>query len=339
MSADTLPTIAETYLTLRLGAISLGPVQTSALALALAAVLLSGFHLWRLGRREDRQTRFVALRAATPDPVQANGSQTPPWYRHLGSLVAASPIVGGSERERLLRVLAAAGIKGQGRLASFVAAKVCGALALTALAWLFLEWRHLFAAMLIARLAVLCGGLMVGWRLPDLILSRFAARRRRRLEQGMPDALDLLVVCAEAGLSLNQAIEQISRDLRPSNRNVADEFAATASEMRVQPDVGVVLDNLVQRTGLDSLRGLIATLKQSMRFGTPLAESLRILAAEMRQTRQAQMEERTARLPVLLAIPLMLFILPSLLMVIGTPVILRVLDTLSTVVSNFSSTP
>src|SRR5260370_24257728 len=99
--------------------------------------------------------------------------------------------------------------------------------------------------------------------------------------------------------------------------------------MRVQPDVGVVLDNLVQRTGLDNLRGMIATLKQSMRFGTPLAESLRILAAEMRMTRQARMEERTARLPVLLAIPLMMFILPSLLMVIGTPVILRILDTAS----------
>jgi tight adherence protein C len=171
------------------------------------------------------------------------------------------------------------------------------------------------------------GALMLGWRLPDIVLSRLAKRRRLRLEQGMPDALDLLVICAEAGLSLNQAIEQVSRDLRPSNRDVADELAATSSEMQVLPDLGQALDNLVQRTGLDSLRSMIATLKQSLKFGTPLAESLRMLAAEMRAMRQARLEERAARLPVLLAIPMMLFILPCVLMVIGTPVALRVADT------------
>ncbi len=208
------------------------------------------------------------------------------------------------------------------------AAKVCGALATAALAWLLLEWRQLFVAMLVARLAVLCGGLMVGWRVPDIILSRFAALRRRRLEQGMPDALDLLVVCAEAGLSLNQSIEEISRDIRPSCRDVADEFEATAAEMRVLPEVGQALDNLVERIGLEDLRSIIATLKQSMKFGTPLAESMRILAAEMRAARLARIEERAARLPVLLAIPMMLFILPCVLMVVGTPVALRVADTL-----------
>jgi len=339
VSAHSLAEIAGTYLTIRIGEISLGPVETSIVALALAAALLSGFRLWRIGQRENRQMRLAALRYATPDAAQEAGVQRSPWYRRLGSLVAASPIVGMSERERLLRVLTAAGIKGQGRLASFVAGKVCGALALAALVWLFLEWRQLFAAIPVARLAVLVGALMLGWRLPDIILSRVAARRRRLLEQGMPDALDLLIVCAEAGLSLNQSIEEISRGLRPSNPTVADEFAATAAEMRVQPDVGVVLDNLVQRTGLDTLRGLITTLKQSMRFGTPLAESLRTLAAEMRMMRQARMEERTARLPVLLAIPLMMFILPSLLMVIGTPVALRIVDTMKTVISNLPATP
>ena len=162
-------------------------------------------------------------------------------------------------------------------------------------------------------------GFMLGWRLPDIVLSRIAARRRLQLEFGMPDALDLLVVCAEAGLSLNQAIDEVSRGLRASNSVVAEEFALTAAEMRVQADVEAVIDNMVRRTGLASLAGIMATLKQSLRFGTPLAESLRLLAAEMRMTRQLRMEERAARLPVLLVIPMMMFILPALLMVIGTP--------------------
>jgi tight adherence protein C len=189
--------------------------------------------------------------------------------------------------------------------------------------WLFLEWRQWFAGSATIRVAVLLGALMLGWRLPDFILSRLAARRRLNLEQGLPDALDLLVICAEAGLSLDQSIEQVSQDLRGSSSAVADEFATTASEMRVLSNRAEALENLVERTGVASLRSITATLNQAIRFGTPLAESMRILAARL-----ARIEERAARLPVLLAIPLALFILPSLMMVISTPVALRLSDTL-----------
>jgi len=166
---------------------------------------------------------------------------------------------------------------------------------------------------------------------PDFTLSRLAARRRQRVERGLPDALDLLVICAEAGLSLDQSIEQVSEDLRASNPAVADEFATTAAEMRVLSNRAEALENLVQRTGVASLRGVTATLSQAIRFGTPLAESLRILAAEMRNERMLRIEERAARLPVLLALPLGLFILPALMIVIGTPIGLRFMDTLKNV--------
>lgn len=325
MSPASWGETVSSYLTIHLGRITLSPTQTLIVALALAAASLAGYHLWRIGRREDRQTRLESLSTAF-DAAQVR-TQRSPWYRRLGGAVAASPIIGASEQHRLLRLLASAGIKEHGSLASFVATKLCGALATTALIWLVLTWTHWFATIATVRLALIVGGLMLGWRLPELFLSRLAARRRRHIELGIPDALDLLVICAEAGLSLNQAIEEIARDLRPSNPYVAAEFAATAVELRVLPDIGEALDNLVQRAGLPTLRSIIATLKQSMRFGTPLAESMRMLAAEMRQTRQARMEERAARLPVLLAIPMMLFILPCLMMVIGTPLALRIMDT------------
>jgi tight adherence protein C len=93
------------------------------------------------------------------------------------------------------------------------------------------------------------------------------------------------------------------------------------------PDFAQALDNMVERTGLADLRSLAATLKQSLKFGTPLTESLRMIAAEMRATRHARIEERAARLPVLLAIPMLMFILPSLLMIVGTPLVLRIMDT------------
>jgi tight adherence protein C len=104
--------------------------------------------------------------------------------------------------------------------------------------------------------------------------------------------------------------------------------------MRVLSSRGEALDNLVRRTGLASLRSITAILSQTVRFGTPLAESMRVLAAEMRMMRLARLEERAARLPVLLTIPLVLFILPCLFMVIGTPVVLRIFDALKNTFGN-----
>jgi len=325
---DTFLDTLAGYLTIRIGQASLSPGETVVLVLTVAAALLSAYHLWRIGRQEDRRDRLMALRGAVVD--RAVREQRPRWYQRLGSIIAASPAVGTAEQERLLGVLAAAGIRGHGSLSGFVASKLCSAFITAALLWLFIEWRQWFAGSATIRVAVLLGALMLGWRIPDFILSRLAARRRLRLEQGLPDALDLLVICAEAGLSLDQSIEQVSRDLRGSNSAVADEFATTASEMRVVSNRAEALENLVERTGVASLRSITATLNQAIRFGTPLAESMRILAAEMRNARLARLEERAARLPVLLAIPLALFILPSLMMVISTPVALRLSDTLKT---------
>jgi tight adherence protein C len=325
-ATDTFYETITGYLTIRLGQASLSPGETVVLVLTLAAALLSAYHLWRIGRKEDRRDRLMQLRGAVVDrPVR---ERRPRWYQRLGSIVAASPVVGTAEQERLLGVLAAAGIRGHGSLSGFVASKLCSAFITAALLWLLLEWRDWFVGSTAIRIAVLIGALMAGWRLPDFILSRLAARRRLRLEQGLPDALDLLVICAEAGLSLDQSIEQVSEDLRASNSAVADEFATTASEMRVLSNRAEALDNLVERTGVATLRSITATLNQAIRFGTPLAESMRILAAEMRNARLMRIEERAARLPVLLAIPLALFILPSLMMVISTPVALRLSDTL-----------
>lgn len=326
--ATVVDTIGTT-LSFRFGAVAFGPVETMLLVAAVAAAVLSAFHLWRIGAQEDRQHRLDALRITAIDRTDPESARRPRWYDRLGAVVAASRVVGIGEQQRLLNSLAAAGIKGHGGLARFVASKVCSALLLAVLAWVFFEWKQLFAGIAALRVVLLFAALMLGWRLPDIVLSRLAARRRRQLEDGLPDALDLLVICAESGLSLDQSVEQVSVNLRASNRTVAEEFATTAAEMRVLSSRSEALDNLVRRTGLLSLRSITATLNQAIRFGTPLADSMRVLAAEMRTERLMRLEARAARLPVFLAIPMMLFILPCLLMVIGTPVALRILDALS----------
>ena len=317
---------ARTYLTMRIGEITLDPPYTAILIAALAAALLSAFKLWLIGKQEERQARLDALRATVGQPSGAAKPRGPQWYQWLGRLLAISPMVGKSEQQRLLAALAAAGIRKRGSLAIFITTKLCSALGLAALFWAFIEWEELFQGYTIFLVAVLITGLMLGWRLPEIILSRMAARRRIRIEQGLPDALDLLVICAEAGLSLDQAIDEVAGDLSAASPVMAEELALTSAEMRVLADRGQALQNLVTRTGVKSLYGVVATLTQAIRFGTPLADSMRVIALELRNERLARIEERAARLPVLLAMPLMAFILPALLMVLGTPVMLRIVD-------------
>ena len=317
---------ARTYLAFRAGEAQLGALDTCILIMALSGALVAALNLWRIGRREDFQERLDALRGTTLTRAGPTRPLHPPWYHRLGAAIAATPIIGTTEQRALLTALAAAGIRGHGRLASLLTAKGCSAVAFVMAGWLLLEWREFFADSTTIRLVILACAVLLGWRTPDVILSRLAARRQLRLEQGMPDALDLLVFCAEAGLSLDQAIEQVAQDLRSSSPEVAGEFATAAAEMRVLPDRTKALENLAQRAGLASLRSIVATLNQSIRFGTPLSDSLRVLAAEMRAERLARFEERAARLPVLLSLPLMGFILPAMLIVVGTPLILRMLD-------------
>jgi tight adherence protein C len=252
-----------------------------------------------------------------------------PWYQWLGTTVATTRFIGTAAQKRLLAALVAAGVKGHGHLAALLTAKLCSAVAFLPLCWLVLEWRHFFVGATSIRLTLLVGATILGWRFPDVFLSRLAARRRLRLEAGIPDALDLLVICAEAGLSLDHAIEQVARVLRSSNPEVAHEFAATAAEMRISAVRSQAFDNLAQRAGIASLRGIIAALNQSIKFGTPLAGALRSVATELRNDRLMRFEERAARLPVLLTVPLMAFILPSLMIVIGTPLALRIVDMLA----------
>jgi len=325
-SIASLVDTARTYLAFRAGEFQLGALDTCILILALSGALVSALNLWRIARREDFQDRLYALSNTALTRAAPAPSQRPSWYQRLGTAVATTPIIRTNEQRALLSALAAAGIRGHGRLATLLAAKACSAVAFLMASWLLVEWLDFFPGSPTIRLVILAGAVLLGWRVPDVVLSRLAARRRVRLEQGMPDALDLLVFCAEAGLSLDQAIEQVARDLHSSSPDVAGEFAAAAAEMRVLPDRSQALENLAQRAGLASLRSIVATLNQSIRFGTPLSDSLRVLAAEMRAERLARYEERAARLPVLLALPLMGFILPAMMIVVGAPLILQMID-------------
>lgn len=170
-----------------------------------------------------------------------------------------------------------------------------------------------------------CG--FVGLMLPNWVLGYMRKRYVKTLQRGLPDAMDMLVVCAEAGLGLDTAVERVAREMAGSNHAVASEFALLAHELRVMPDRRQALNRLAERSLVELLRRLAATLGQTFRFGTPLAQALRVLAAEARQERIARLENKAARLPALMTLPLILFIMPCLFIVLVGPGVVSLMAT------------
>jgi tight adherence protein C len=169
-------------------------------------------------------------------------------------------------------------------------------------------------------------GAILGWLLPILFISYVVRQRTKAVASGLPDALELLVICVEAGLSLEDGLQRVSRELEESQPALSDELALTWAEVNILPNRAEALANLADRVDIPSVRSVVNMLSQSMRFGTPLAQSLRIGAVEMRNDQMTLLEERASRLPALLTIPVMLFIMPTIFLIIGGPAVLRLID-------------
>jgi tight adherence protein C len=173
------------------------------------------------------------------------------------------------------------------------------------------------------------GAVMFGFMGPDIFIKNAVQKRQKEIRKGLPDALDLMVICAEAGLSLDAMLKRVSEEFATSCAELAEELQLTSLEVGFLPDRRQALQNLNNRTDMPGIRGVVNALIQSDKYGTPLAQSLRVLSAEFREERMLRAEEKAARLPAMLTVPMILFILPPLFIVLIGPAILRVIDALS----------
>jgi tight adherence protein C len=163
-------------------------------------------------------------------------------------------------------------------------------------------------------------GLLVGsYKAPDLWLKNKVNKRSHAIRKGLPDALDLLVICAEAGLTVDAAFARVSKELGKAYPELGDEFGLTAIELGFLAERRQAFENLAQRVDLEAVRGVVTTMIQTEKYGTPLASALRVLSAEFRHERMMRAEEKAARLPAIMTVPLILFILPTLFVVILGP--------------------
>ncbi|MGH9801233.1 MAG: type II secretion system F family protein [Blastocatellia bacterium] len=169
-------------------------------------------------------------------------------------------------------------------------------------------------------------GLGYGAFMPSFMLSRRITKRKNKITRSLPDALDLMVVCVEAGLGLNAALHRVGREMELVDRNLSEELAVTNREIRAGKPRDEALRNLGDRTGVDDVKSLVAMLVQTDRFGTSIADSLRVFADSMRTKRRQRAEEMVAKAAIKLIFPLLLFIFPALLIVLMGPALIKIYE-------------
>jgi tight adherence protein C len=176
---------------------------------------------------------------------------------------------------------------------------------------------------------LLIGVTGLGFILPRFILKRMIRDRQNRIRLGLPDALDLTVICVEAGLALDQALMRVGQDLHHAHPDLSDEFSLVNLEMRAGKPRSEALRNLVERTGVDDIRSLVGTLIQTDRFGTSVAQALRVHSDSLRTERRQRAEEQAAKTTIKMVVPLVLFVLPSIIFVTIGPAVIALIRQLS----------
>ncbi|MBA3511035.1 type II secretion system F family protein [Sphingomonas sp.] len=178
------------------------------------------------------------------------------------------------------------------------------------------------------RYGTVAATLVGAYKAPDVWLKNKVTKRSHAVRKGLPDALDLLVICAEAGLTVDAAFARVAKELGKAYPELGDEFGLTAIELGFLNERRQAFENLANRVDLEAVRGVVTTMIQTEKYGTPLASALRVLSAEFRNERMMRAEEKAARLPAIMTIPLILFILPTLFIVILGPAACSISDNL-----------
>ena len=295
-------------------------------------MVVSSVWMFRQIRREERLAARVRVIHGQPPVIrksaepQAIRAAVVSGVAAVGQTILRSGVVSARTLSELENTLAASGLRGAQGVGVFIGGKILLMAGLPALIWLPLHDVGL-PGMLGTLLPAASG--VVGLLAPDWLIGYQRKRYLARIEQGLPDALDMMVICAQAGLGLGPAIIRVAGELQHAYHEIAMEFEKTANELQVMADSRIAIINLGTRTGLDSLKRFSNTLAQTLQYGTPLTDALRVLSAEMRQEMLTRFEARAARLPVLLTMPTIIFIMPCVFLIAGGPAMISLMRTFS----------
>ncbi len=262
-------------------------------------------------------------RAEKKTPSRREGLIGADWIK---TIVQKLKLEQGRQTNKIRIKLARAGYRSREAVMVYLLVRLVLPIAAAILAFFFLFVVHAFEETLFNQILYLGLSALAGFALPELFIKNASQKRTAILRKAMPDALDLMVICAEAGLSLDSSLSRVSREMVASSPIMAEEIGLTGVELGFYPDRSQALQNLGDRVPLQGVIGLVNTLIQTERYGTPLAQALRVLSGEMRNERIMAAEAKAAKLPATLTVPMILFILPPLFVVLLGPAILKVVE-------------
>lgn len=238
-------------------------------------------------------------------------------------------VLHSSKKQDIADMLASAGMRDKDALIVFMFLKIVGPVVGALLAPLLVEidFSNLAAAGWKLALPLLGGWL--GYVLPTILLVNRRTKRWHEIRKSLPDVLDLMMVCAEAGLTLSASLDRVAREIGQAYPEAADELTLTSIEIGFLPERRTALEHFQKRVGLPEIRGMVSVLLQTEKYGTPVAQALRTLSSEFRQQRLLRAEQKAARLPAIMTVPMIVFILPCLFIVMMTPALIQLLDEMS----------
>ena len=299
-------------------------VAAFATILTLTAPLFATDHL--ASRMKSASTERELLRRAHREELEHEREggklrQDPKGF--IKSFVDKLNLMQLMESDAIRGKLKKAGFRGQAPVYSFMFFRFIMPFVLFVLAIFYLFFANGFGLEPLARLAASFGAGFIGFYLPNVFVENMIARRQESIKESFPDALDLLLICVESGMSVEAAFHKVSSEVGTQSVELAEELSLTTAELSYLPDRRQAYENLAERTGLDGVKAVTMSLIQAERYGTPLATSLRVMAQENRDMRMAAAEKKAAGLPPKLTVPMIAFFLPVLFFVILGPAVIK----------------
>ena len=303
----------------------LAALGCAATALTVVVPMLQTDNLSRRIRAVSDERERIRLRER--ERLAAKDNRTPLRSRPsstLKRLVDTLNLTTWLSTETAKETLAKAGFRGAGAEYAFVAGRLIAPISFAIIAAVYIfgfaDWQQ--------PLAIKLGGVMaavyLGVKAPEIYLRNATTKRQKSIERAYPNTLDLMLICAESGMSIEHGVRKVSGEIGVESVEMAEELTLLSAEMSYLPDRRTAFENLNARTGLESIRSLTTVLIQSERYGTPLGSALRVLGQESRDQRMNAAEKKAAALPPTLTVPMILFFLPGLFAAILTPAAIQI---------------
>jgi tight adherence protein C len=310
--------------------------QLMAMVLAAVGTFITVLTVALPAMQRDRTSQRMKVMATERDKMRASrlaelskdggGSrlrQAPKGF--MQQIVDQLNLRNAFESESVKATLKMAGLRGQAPLVTYMFFRLVAPIIVTIVALIYLFVLAKLAYPPIVRFGMALGAGYAGFYLPNMFLQNLIARRQQSIKESFPDSLDMLLICVQAGMSVEAAFAKVGKEISSQSLELAEEFSLTTAELSYLQDRRIAFENLGKRTGIPGIKAVATALIQAERYGTPVGQALRVMAKENRDARMSEAEKKAAQLPPKLTVPMIVFNLPVLFVVILGPAVLQVM--------------